>query len=239
MAHQPAAVRVGRLERHRGLGHQRRLPVAAHQVGVATQVADPRRADAEHRETQLLEDHRDGLLERLVARRGGAHQRPGDPDGVGAERQRLGDVDAVAHTAAGDQHAPGAALRARISASVVGMPQPAKDAATRARTGSLMRWRSTSLHDVPAGAGDVDRGNPGIEESRDQVVGDAPADLLDDHRCTEVPRTRAAMRASSPPNAVLPDGCSASCSGFRCSTRASARSACEAGDGIRRCRRRG
>jgi len=73
----------------------------------------------------------------------------------------------------------------------------------------------------PACSGDVDRGNARIEEAHHQVVGDTPADLLDDHRCTEVAQS-AAMRASSPLNAVLPDTWSASCRGFRCSTRASA-----------------
>ena len=60
-----------------------------------------------------------------------------------------------------------------------------------------MRCRSTSLHEVPPGTGNIDCSDFGFEELRCEIVGDAPADFLDDDRRTETGADRGDPRQQS------------------------------------------
>jgi len=73
-------------------------------MGVTMQIANSRRADAEHGEAQLLEDHCDRLLERVVAGSGGAHQRPAIPTESAPSASALATSIPSRHTTTGNQH---------------------------------------------------------------------------------------------------------------------------------------
>ena len=116
---------------------------------------------------------------------------------------------------------PGAASLASRRASTVEMPQPANAPATRARTGSSMRWRSTSLQLVPPAPATSIAQTPASTSRRATF---APMPLPTSLTITGTP-TRAhtcSMRLSSPLKLVLPSGCTASWSALRCKISASA-----------------
>src|ERR1700687_5641990 len=113
-------------------------------------------ADAEHWESQLLEDHLDCILEGVVAGSRGAHERAGDADCTGAKRERLGHIDPVAHTAAGDD---GAIRRhsLRLDERLGGGDAPAGEPGCDAGAYRIADAVTLDLAPRgPAGAGDVD-----------------------------------------------------------------------------------
>src|SRR5579884_1838095 len=114
-----------------------------------------------------------------------------------------------------------AARRARRRASAVEMPQPAKAAATRERTGSSIRCRSTSDQEVPPAPATSTAATPAASSSP-TVSGARPQPTSFTTTGTSRRRHRSAIRSSRPAKQPSPSGCTASWSGFRCSTRASA-----------------
>ena len=76
----------------------------------------------------------------------------------------------------------GATDRASTIACAVGMPHAANVPATRARQGSAIRWRSTSLHEVPPAPATSTAATPASKSARTSPRPDAPAHLFDDDR---------------------------------------------------------
>ena len=117
----------------------------------------------------------------------------------------------------------GAASRASRIASAVGSPQSAKAPATRARTGSGIRCRSTSLQDVPPAPATSTAATP-ASKSATTRSGAMPQPTSLTMTGTSREAQSASILRKSPANRVSPSGWSASWSGLRCSTRASASS---------------
>src|SRR5919204_5676132 len=122
-----------------------------------------------------------------------------------------------------NSRASGATRRACRSASAVGTPQPANAAAMRWRQGSPSRCRSTSLQAVPPAPATSTAATPASSSARTTSgARPQPTSLATTGRSRR--SASSPMRPSRPRNDVSPSSCTASCSGFRCSTSASASS---------------
>ena len=93
-----------------------------------------------------------------AARLRGDEQRPRQPAGARAERQALGDVDAVAQAAAGEHRQRRARRRPRRAARRRS-GRPSRRTRRRPRRRAASRRPSIVAQFVPPGAGDVDRGD--------------------------------------------------------------------------------
>ena len=94
------------------------------------------RAGAEHCDAQRLDELAREIVRRIEALVGGAQERPGNSDQIGAERERFGNVEPVANSAAGNKRRIGN-CRARINDGLGGGYAPARERAGDARAPRL------------------------------------------------------------------------------------------------------
>ena len=152
-----AAARASLRAHRRRLAHGVAVRSRARESVPGAELGDARQPVRNIARRSSATSRRELLRDRLDRPLGGAQERQRERDRVGAERERLRDLDPVADAARRDDH-PVCRERRRQATmlSAVGIPQRAKSSPRLRRAGSAARRLSTCDQEVPPTPGGLD-----------------------------------------------------------------------------------